>query len=130
MAFGIRELSSRLGRIRLRLKVRNVFLLTKAHDVQLIEKSREMAQWLLDNVNAQGVPYVVYVADTCNVQTETDVGRWVEDTLRNDQSFNAKGLIQGDKSRESRLQYWNNELCRRRPHSFDIVVAVSRPYPS
>jgi len=59
MAFGIRELSKKLGHIRLNLKVRNVFLLTKAHDQTLIAKTKEMAQWLLDNKNSQGDPYIV-----------------------------------------------------------------------
>ena len=53
MAYGIRELSKRLGHVRLKLNVRNVFLLTKAHDVHLIENTRHMSQWLLDQNDAQ-----------------------------------------------------------------------------
>lgn len=49
MAFSIRELSRRLGRFKLKLKVRNVFLLTKAHDESLIGLTREVADWLLSN---------------------------------------------------------------------------------
>lgn len=47
MAFGIRELSKKLGHIRLKLKVKNVFILTKAHDETLIHKTREVVKWLL-----------------------------------------------------------------------------------
>jgi len=47
MAFSIRELSKRLGRFKLKIRVRNVFLLTKAHDETLIGKTREVAHWLL-----------------------------------------------------------------------------------
>lgn len=61
MAFGIRELSKKLGHIRLNLKVRNVFILTKAHDNKLIEKTKEVACWLLDNKSEAGVSYTVYV---------------------------------------------------------------------
>lgn len=53
MAFGIRELSKRLGHVRLRLNVKNVFLLTKAHDVHLIENTRKMSDWLLDQNDGQ-----------------------------------------------------------------------------
>lgn len=51
MAFGIRELSKKLGHVRLLLKVRNVFLLTKAHDQSLIRKTREVSEWLLKQKN-------------------------------------------------------------------------------
>lgn len=58
MAFGIRELSKRLGHVRLKLKVKNVFLLTKAHDLHLIENTRHISEWLLNQENAN---YVVCV---------------------------------------------------------------------
>ena len=59
MAFGIRELSKKLAHIRVNLKVVNVFLLTKAHDATLIAKSRELADWLLENKNSGGQYYTV-----------------------------------------------------------------------
>lgn len=47
MAWGVRELSKRLGSLRMKIQVRKVFLLTKAHDETLIGYTREMARWLL-----------------------------------------------------------------------------------
>lgn len=47
MAFGIRELSKKLAQIRLKLHVKNVFILGKAHDETLIQHSRETTDWLL-----------------------------------------------------------------------------------
>ncbi|KAL8955771.1 MAG: hypothetical protein Q9183_006530, partial [Haloplaca sp. 2 TL-2023] len=47
MAVGVRELSKKLGSIRLKLKVKTIFLLTKAHDSDLIGLTRSIAQWLL-----------------------------------------------------------------------------------
>lgn len=47
MAFGIRELSKKLAQIRLKLHVRNVFILAKAHDETLISHTREVTDWLL-----------------------------------------------------------------------------------
>lgn len=47
MAFGIRELAKKLAHIRIKMNVRNVFILAKAHDETLIGKTREVAEWLL-----------------------------------------------------------------------------------
>jgi len=59
MAFGIRELSKRLSHFQLKLKVKNVFLLTKAHDQSLIGLTRTVAEWLLSE--ECGGQYTVYV---------------------------------------------------------------------
>tara|TARA_R110002003_G_scaffold502_5_gene20084 strand:- start:10721 stop:11215 length:495 start_codon:yes stop_codon:yes gene_type:complete len=47
MAFGIRELSQKLQQIRLKLHVKNVFIIGKAHDNTLVKHSRETTEWLL-----------------------------------------------------------------------------------
>ena len=49
MAFGIRELAKKLAHIRLKLHVKNVFVLTKAHDEDLIKYTRDLSIWLLKN---------------------------------------------------------------------------------
>ena len=59
MAWGVRELSKKLGSIRLRLKVKTVFLLTKAHDEALIVYTREVVEWLLSK--DRPTPYIVCV---------------------------------------------------------------------
>lgn len=107
MAFSIRELSKRLGSYRLQMKIRNVFLLTKAHDESLIGLTREVAQWLLRSQESGG-DYTVYV----------------EETLRDNSTFDAEGLVKEDQSFSGRLKYWDNDLCKQQPHLFDIIVAV------
>ena len=57
MARGVRELSKKLGSIRLRLRVKSVFLLIKAHDPSLIEKARDVVDWLLSK--ERDTPYIV-----------------------------------------------------------------------
>lgn len=57
MAFGIRELSKKLAQIRLKLHVKNIFILGKAHDETLIKHSRETVDWLLGKEEG----YRVYV---------------------------------------------------------------------
>ncbi|KUJ22049.1 ATP-NAD kinase-like protein [Mollisia scopiformis] len=120
MAWGVRELSKRLGSIRLKLKVKTVFLLTKAHDEGLIGNTREVAKWLLSP--EREVRYTV----------------WVEDNLKENRKFNAKGLLEeleddysknekanGEEPKlEKRLRYWRNDMCRTRPHTFDFVVTL------
>ena len=106
MAFSIRDLSKRLGNYRLKLRVRNVFLLTKAYDQSLIGLTKEVVQWLLSKES--GGEYTVYV----------------EHTLRENKAFDAKGLTAGDASNRERLKYWDNDLCKNEPHRFDIIVAV------
>ena len=53
MAFGIRELSKRLGRVKLMLKVKNIFVLTKLTDATLCAKAAELTKWLLNQKEAQ-----------------------------------------------------------------------------
>lgn len=57
MAWNVRELSKRLGGLRLKLKVKTVFLLTKAHDEDLIVYTRGVAEWLLSTERES--PYTV-----------------------------------------------------------------------
>ncbi|TEY58753.1 hypothetical protein BOTCAL_0201g00150 [Botryotinia calthae] len=115
MAWGVRELSKRLGSIRLKLKVRTVFILTKAHDESLIANTREVTRWLLSP--ERQVRYTVFV----------------EENLRDSKKFDAKGLldeleeaeegkINGDKHK--RLRYWSSNMCRTRPHTFDFIVTL------
>ena len=107
MAFSIRELSKRLGSYRLKMKVRNIFLLTKAYDQSLIALTKEVAQWLLGKDS--GGDYTVYV----------------EHTLRESKAFDAQSFLDKDASCKDRLKYWDNDLCKNEPHLFDIIVAVS-----
>ncbi|KAK0507707.1 hypothetical protein JMJ35_009596 [Cladonia borealis] len=106
MAWGVRELSKRLGSVRLKLRVKTVFLLTKAHDEGLIGYTQEVVEWLLSR--DRETPYIVYV----------------EDTLEHNRVFDAKAIVAKDPSREGRLKYWNNELCTKHPLTFDFVVTL------
>ena len=53
MAWGVRELSKRLGGIRLKLKMKSVFLLTKPHDEEIIKQTRSLTEWLLSRERNQ-----------------------------------------------------------------------------
>lgn len=48
----------------------------------------------------------------------------MEETLKDNAKFDAKGLIAENPSFGSRLKFWTNEMCTRYPHAFDFVVTV------
>ena len=123
MAYGVRELSKRLGSVRLRLRVKTVFLLTKAHDESLIGYTREMVEWLLSK--QRDILYIVYgFRAKGRIYSRLIFSRYVEDTLEHNHLFNPKSIMSADTSREGRLKYWNNELCTKHPLTFDFAVTV------
>jgi NAD+ kinase len=117
MAWGVRELSRRLGSVRLKFKAKSIFLLTKIYDQDLIPKTRELAAWLLSP--ERKVRYVVYV----------------EKELKENRRFDARGLVEEVKKRyveageegedvARRLRSWTEDMCRTRPHTFDFVITL------
>ncbi|KAK1754651.1 NAD(+) kinase [Echria macrotheca] len=118
MAWGVRELSRRLGSIRLRFRVRTIFLLVKIFDPDMVGKARELVAWLLDEA-ARATRYTVYV----------------EEALRHNAGFDLDGLAaevaaaQPDKNYEprsvsKRVRVWDELMCRQRPHTFDFVITL------
>lgn len=122
MAWGVRELSRRLSSMRIRIRVKTIFVLTKIYDSDLIPKTRELTRWLLDK--DRDVKYTV----------------WVQDKLRTNKKFDAPGLIdelakgyaeaenvEEAVAREAihrRLRFWDEGMCRSRPHTFDFVITL------
>ena len=125
MAYGVRELSKKLGSVRLRLKVKTVFLLTKAHDESLVGHTRDMVEWLLSK--ERETPYIVYGFRVEGLYFRLILSRYVEDTLEHNHKFDAKSIVSAETSREGRLKYWNNELCKKHPLTFDFAVTVLDP---
>lgn len=132
MAWGVRELSKRLGSIRLKLKVKTVFLLTKAHDESLIGNTRDVARWLLSP--DREVRYTVYVEDKLRDNKKFDAKGIVDELERNSaaaagadvgkEAFLKSASAQANGKVDRRLRYWNDEMCRSRPHTFDFVVTL------
>ncbi|TPX10446.1 uncharacterized protein E0L32_008665 [Thyridium curvatum] len=121
MAWGVRELSRRLGSMRLKFRVKTIFLLTKIYDQDLVPKTRELTRWLLDK--DRDVRYTVYL----------------ERSLKDNKKFDAAGLIEelqkdyveaGEVSEEAskdiarRLRWWDEGMPRARPHTFDFVITL------
>ncbi|KAL7949082.1 ATP-NAD kinase-like domain-containing protein [Trichoderma barbatum] len=122
MAWGVRELSRRLSSMRIRFRVRTIFLLTKIHDSDLIFNTRALAQWLLSK--ERDVKYIVYVEKILKTNKKFDVGRMVDELVRD---YAKEGGMDEDSARDDiqkRLRYWDESMCRSRPHQFDFVITL------
>ncbi|KAJ4856243.1 ATP-NAD kinase domain-containing protein [Trichoderma breve] len=122
MAWGVRELSRRLSSMRIRFRVKCIFLLTKIHDSDLIINTRALAQWLLSK--ERDVKYVVYVEKILKTNKKFDVGKLVDDLVHD---YAKEGGVDEDTAREDiqkRLRYWDEGMCRTRPHQFDFVITL------
>ncbi|KAM0345209.1 hypothetical protein ACHAPU_006846 [Fusarium lateritium] len=122
MAWGVRELSRRLSSMRIRFKVKTIFILTKIYDQDLIPKTRELVKWLLQH--DQEVTYTVFVQDKLRNNKKFDVGGIVDEL--------SKGYVESGKMDEKtaketlnkRLRHWDENMCRTRPHTFDFVISL------
>lgn len=122
MAWGVRELSRRLSSMRIRFRVRNVFLLTKIYDQDLIPKTRELTKWLLDE--KQETQYTVYVQDSLKTNTKFDVAGILDEVA---EAHATAGGVEKAAAKEAvgrRLQYWDESMCKSRPHMFDFVITL------
>lgn len=106
MALNVRNMAKKLGSVKVKLDIKSIFVLTKAHDPSLVAKTRELTEWLL-SADRQ-VKYTVYV----------------EDTMQENKDFDAQAILQALPECEDRLKYWNNDLAKRRPHTFDFCILL------
>ena len=108
-ATGVREVSKQLQRRPIRRAVRNVMIVTKARDNQLVVLTRELTQWLLA---------------TPRYGSEVGVNVYVDAKLRNSKRFGASSLVAADPRFQSMLRYWTPDLCWSQPEKFDLVITL------
>ncbi|OKP10728.1 hypothetical protein PENSUB_4031 [Penicillium subrubescens] len=106
MAWNVRKLSKKLGSIKLKLTVKNVFIVSKTHDESLVSLTRKVTRWLLSK--DRDAPYNVYV----------------ERRLETHPDFGALQLVQEEPSAKGRLLYWDPKLAQEQPHLFDFVITL------
>ncbi|EOO01445.1 putative atp nad kinase protein [Phaeoacremonium minimum UCRPA7] len=121
MAWGVRELSRRLGSMRLKFRVKTIFILTKIYDQDLIPKTRELVKWLLDK--ERDVKYTVYLERDLKTNKKFDAAGLLEE-LRQD--YVAAGELEEENSQDlnRRMRWWDEGMCRTRPHTFDFVITL------
>lgn len=108
-ATGVREVSKQLQRRPIKRAVRNVMIVTKARDNQLVHLTRELAEWLLS---------------TPRNGSEVGVNVYVDAKLKTSKRFNVPSLIAKDSRYESMLRFWTRDLCWTTPEKFDLVLTL------
>ncbi|KAJ5101864.1 NAD+ kinase [Penicillium alfredii] len=106
MAWNVRKLSKKLGSIKLKLTVKNVFVVCKAHDESLVSLTRKVTRWLLSK--ERDAPYVVYV----------------EQRLETHPDFGGLQLLEEEPSAKGRLKFWDPKLAQDQPQQFDFVITL------
>ncbi|KAF4555926.1 NAD(+) kinase-like protein 1 [Elsinoe fawcettii] len=109
-AASVREVSRQLQRRSTRQAVRNVMIVTKARDNALVEKTREVAGWLMRTPRYGGTK---------------GVRVYVDSKLKGSKRFDADGLMgEVGEGAEGLLKYWTPELCWASPELFDLVITL------
>lgn len=108
-ATGVREVAKQLQRRPIKRAVRNVMIVTKARDNQLVYMTKELALFLLR---------------TPRYGSDVGVNVYVDAKLRNGKRFDAAGILAEDPRFEHMLKYWTPDLCWARPEMFDLVLTL------
>ncbi|KAL2127929.1 hypothetical protein VTI74DRAFT_9954 [Chaetomium olivicolor] len=108
-ATGVREVSKQLSRRPIKRAVKNVMIVTKARDNQLVVLTRELALWLLK---------------TPRYGSDLGVNVYVDAKLRYSKRFNAPGILDENPRFQDMLRYWTPDLCWSQPEKFDLVLTL------
>lgn len=108
-AISVREVSKQLSRRPIKKAVRNVMIVTKARDNQLVVLTKELTRWLLR---------------TPRYGSDVGVNVYVDAKLRSSKRFDANGILQENPRFEQMLKYWTPDLCWSQPEKFDLVLTL------
>ena len=108
-AVSVREVSKQLQRRPIKMTVRNVMIVTKARDNNLVYLTRELAEWLITS---------------SRYGSDVGVNVYVDHKLRKSKRFDADSLLAKDKRFESMLRWWTPDLCWETPEIFDLVLTL------
>ena len=108
-ALGVREVARQLQRRNCKMNVKNVMIVTKARDNQLVTLTRELASWIMK---------------TPRYGSRLGLNVYVDKKLKESKRFNASGLIEEEPKFAEMLNYWTPELCWSSPETFDLVLTL------
>jgi NAD+ kinase len=108
-AFSVREVSKQLQRRPIKMTVRNVMIVTKARDNNLVYLTRELAEWLMTS---------------SRYGSDVGVNVYVDHKLRKSKRFDAPSLLAKDARYENMLRWWTPDLCWESPEIFDLVLTL------
>ncbi|KAK4220265.1 ATP-NAD kinase-like domain-containing protein [Rhypophila decipiens] len=108
-ATGVREVSKQLQRRPIKRAVRNVMIVTKARDNQLVLLTRELTQWLLR---------------TPRYGSDLGVNVYVDAQLRGSKRFGTQSILDENPRYQDMLRFWTPDLCWSQPEKFDLVLTL------
>ena len=108
-ATSVREISKQLQRRPIKRAVRNVMIITKARDNNLVVLTRELAEWLLR---------------TPRYGSDLGVTVYVDAKLQKSKRFDAASLLASNPTFEKTLKYWTPDMCWAIPEKFDLVLTL------
>ncbi|KAI0743415.1 hypothetical protein C8Q80DRAFT_1220426 [Daedaleopsis nitida] len=133
-AVGVREVSKKLGRTRVRSHIQSVLIVTKARDNRLIKLTRELAVYLMLKKRGTDRGMIVYVDAQLKTSRRFDAAGLARDhpqlfvpfpKRRTSSTSSFSNMSNGDShAYEGQLRYWTAEMCSRSPHLFDFVVTL------
>lgn len=108
-ATGVREVSRQLQRKSVKQAVRNVMIVTKARDNDLVVLTRQLTEWLIK---------------TPRYESDVGINVYVDAKLKNSKRFDVQSLIADDPRFNSMIKYWTPDLCWSHPEIFDLVLTL------
>ncbi|CUS14154.1 unnamed protein product [Tuber aestivum] len=108
-ALGVREVARQLQRRNCKMNVRNIMIVTKARDNQLVNLTRELAHWIMR---------------TPRYGDKLGVNVYVDKKLKESKRFDAAGLLREEPRFKDMLRYWTPDLCWSNPETFDLVLTL------
>ncbi|RDW84987.1 NAD+ kinase Utr1-like protein [Coleophoma cylindrospora] len=108
-ATGVREVSKQLQRRPIKRAVRNVMIVTKARDNNLVNLTKDLAYWLMS---------------TPRYGSDLGVNVYVDAKLRNSKRFGAASMLEAQPRFQHLLKYWTPDLCWSQPEKFDLVLTL------
>lgn len=103
-ANGVRMLTKNIAKATIQLHVRAIMIVTKARDNSLIYLTREVVEWLLTRPD--------------------DITVYVDDNLKKLARFGSASILKTYPKAQHLLKYWNKDLAKRKPESFDLVITL------
>lgn len=103
-AYGVRMLSKDLSNTKVELKVENLMIVTKKHDLSLLYLTRELVEWLMVHFPK----ITVYVGED----------------LKNSGKFGAEDICRDSKCDQRRIRYWSPKFIQEHDNLFDLVLTL------
>lgn len=103
-ANGVRMLTKNLAKATIQLDVKAIMIVTKARDNLLIYLTREVVEWLLSRYQ--------------------DITIYVDSHLKLLVRFGATSILKSHPKAQTSLKYWNKNLVKKKPESFDLVLTL------